>query len=62
MGKNGDLIYKWVEDNDNNNNINDEEKDNENSDSLEFILVFQLIFLKFFVNLILNKKALYFCK
>lgn len=40
MGKNGDLIYKWVEENYNNNNQIDEGKDNENSDSLEFILVF----------------------
>lgn len=38
MGKNGDLIYKWVEENYYNNQF-EEGKDNENSDSLEFILV-----------------------
>jgi hypothetical protein len=43
MGKNGDLIYKWVEENYNNNQY-DEGKDNyENSDSLEFILVIYFI-------------------
>ncbi len=41
MGKNGDLIYKWVEENYNSNNPVDEGKDNEISDSLEFILVYQ---------------------
>ena len=40
MGKNGDLIFKWVEENYNNNNTMEDGKDNnENSDSLEFILV-----------------------
>jgi len=39
MGKNGDLIYKWVEENYCGNNNLDEAKDYENSDSLEFILV-----------------------
>jgi len=43
MGKNGDVIYKWIEDNDDNNSPIEEGKNNEVSDSLEFILVFLLL-------------------